>query len=154
MPSDVVGMGPLKHELVDPKSSCASCGQRGTVGVTVLHSEPEEVHRYCEACWPAARARFEEENEARTLAWMKATMRAGPYDQPSKPPGTSAGSRSWHDVDVFIHRYVLQADGTPGIGQDDLAALARDIRADEAKMNGPMPERIAAFVRKYWRAAT
>jgi hypothetical protein len=154
MSFDTVRLGPLAHEPLDPGAQCDGCGTTGTVAVTVLHSTPEQVWRYCEACWPAARDRWETEREEETLDWMRKTMRAGPFDRGAKPPGSSVGSRSWHDVGIFIERYLFRPDGSPAAELNDLASIAREIRTDAPKMHGPMPAKIAAFVEKYSRAAT
>jgi hypothetical protein len=149
MPIDVLRLGPLAYEPLEPGARCDSCGGTGTVSVTVVHTSPEEVRRYCEACWPAARERWEVAQEERTLDWMKRSMRAGPFVQPDKPPARSSGSRSWHDVGLFIERYLLRSDGSPGVPLTDIAQAANEFRRNAPKMNGPMPERIAAFVNKY-----
>ena len=146
---DVVCLGPLSFEPLDPGARCDACGTTGTVAVTVLHSTPEQVRRYCDDCWPEARERWETEREEETIAWMRRAMRAGPFDQPAKPASTSTGSRSWHDVGLFIDRYLLRPDGSPAAGPDDLAREADEIRADASSMHGPMPATIAAFVEKY-----
>lgn len=149
MSFDIVRLGPLAHEPLEPNAQCDSCGATGTVAVTVLHTSPEEVRRYCETCWPAARERWEQAGEDQTIDWMKRGMRAGPFSMPEKPPARSGGSSSWHDVDLYIQRYLLRSDGSPGIPLTDLAQQANEIRKHAPKMNGPMPERIAAFVSKY-----
>ena len=151
---DEVQLGPLLFEPLDPDACCDECGATGTVAVTVLHSTPEQVRRYCEDCWPAARERWEKEQEEQTLAWFRQGMRAGPFERPAKPPKRSAGSRSWNDIGLFIERYLLRSDGSPATELENLASTAKDIRVNESKMHGPMPAKIAAFVEKYSHAAT
>ncbi len=151
---DTVNLGPLTHEPLDEGAHCATCGRLGTVAVTVLHSQPEQVERFCEPCWPAARERFETKIENDTIEWMRASMRAGPFNRPAKPPGSSAGSRSWHDVNLFIDRYVFGPDGISAVGADELAQMARKIREDAPRMYGAMPRKIAAFLEQYGPPAT
>lgn len=141
-------LGPLTIEPLDPSGVCDACGVTGTVAVTVLHTSPETVRRYCEPCWPAARQAFEEEREDRMMQFMRQGLRAGPFRQPEKPPASSAASRSWYDVNLFIEQYLLPADGGPGADAGTLASMARDLVRDAPKMNGPMPANIADFVAK------
>jgi hypothetical protein len=146
-------MGPLPFNPLDPGARCDECGATGTVAVTVVNTTPEQVRRYCEACWPAARERWEAEQQEESVAWFRKGMQAGPYDHPAKPPTRIAESRSWHDVGLFIERHLFRPDGSPGVTTAELADVARDIVRDVPKMNGPMPEKIAAFAAKYARAA-
>lgn len=108
-------LGPLSFESPDVDERSDWCGTTGTVAVTVLHSTPEQVRRFCEDCRPAERESWESEREEESTAWFRQNMRAGPYDRSAKPPKSRSGSRSWHDdrmhrpmppkIAAFVERY-------------------------------------------------
>src|ERR1035437_1152915 len=146
-----VRLCPLTIEPLDPNGVCDACGVTGTVAVTVVHTSPETIRRYCESCWPAARQAFEDEREERMMQGMRQGLRAGPFRQPEKPPASSGASRSWNKENFLIDQNFLPVAGGPAPDAGTLAAMARDLVRDAPKMNGPMPANIADFVAKYSR---
>src|SRR5438105_332835 len=119
----------------DPSAQCDRCGTRGTVARAVCHTEPPLVLRYCSSCWPAA----QEELEARQRDELKQ----------SAPAAWSSASRSWYDARRFLALIEQPVKGGPAPTSADLAAIAADIRAMAAEMDGPIPPDVEDFITKH-----
>jgi hypothetical protein len=114
----------------DPTANCDRCGARGTVARAVSHTDPPLVLRYCSPCWPTAQ---EELEATQSVAW-------------------STTSRSWFDARRFLALIALPMKGGPAPTSSHLAAIAADIRAKAAEMDGPIPQDIEDFLGGYGRA--
>src|SRR5688572_18519770 len=85
--------------LREPDATCEACNARGTVGRAVRFGEAGEMlelHRFCAACWPEERARYEarwrEESRLASDAWLR-----DPEHAPRPPSlGSSFESATWH----------------------------------------------------------
>src|SRR5690349_13144860 len=83
----------------EPDATCEQCGARGTVGQAVRFGEAGEVlelHRFCAACWPEERARYDarwrEADRVAAEAWMR-----DPDRVPAPPSlGSAFESATWH----------------------------------------------------------
>lgn len=120
----------------DPSAQCDRCGTRGTVARAVCHTEPPLVLRYCSSCWPAA----QEELEARQRDELASA---------SAPPAWSSASRSWYDIRRFLALIEQPVNGGRAPTSADLAAIAADIRAKAAEMDGPIPPDVEDFITKH-----
>ena len=149
MGRDVINFGPLSIEPLNPDAECVICGARGTVAVTVLHTTPEQVRRFCVVCWPETRRVWEAERMDEARAWVIGGRSEVLFTELPKPPSGSTASRSWHDVVLYIDLFLLQPDGSPSVSLDELARAAKAIRAIESSLQEPMPAKIASFVAKY-----
>lgn len=142
----------------DPTARCDRCGSRGTIARAVRHSDPPLVLRYCSPCWPAA----QEELEARQLDELKQSQEAqrasfevrgrhasGASASPSAPAAWSSASRSWYDTCRFLALIGQPVKGGPAPTSSDLAAIAADIRAQAAEMDGPIPLDVEDFLSRH-----
>jgi hypothetical protein len=154
--ANVVGMHGTGLPPREPDAACEACGARGTVGRAVRYGErrePLEVHRFCAACWPEERARYDarwgEQDRLAAEAWMRAP------DATSAPPsmGSAFESATWHTtLDLVTElwgelRRHERGDGPPEA--EGLARLAAEIVARAAEMEGPMPLAVEAFVERF-----
>jgi len=142
----------------DPAARCDQCGTLGTIARAVRHTAPQLVLRYCSRCWPA----WQEEHEARQREehkqWQQAdrawAMRAhnpqgAPASQPLPPPAWTCSSRSWYDAQRFLALITQPVKGGPAPTPDILAAIALEIRAKAAEMDGPMPPEVKDFLARH-----
>jgi hypothetical protein len=142
----------------DPAARCDRCGSRGTVARAVRHTDPPLVFRYCSPCWPAAQEELEARQREELKQWQEAqrasfevhdryTSRASA--SPSAPAAWSSASRSWYDTRRFLALIAQPVKGGPTPTSSDLAAIAVDIRAKAAEMDGPIPPDVEDFLAKY-----
>ncbi len=142
----------------DPAARCDRCGSRGTVARAVRHTDPPLVLRYCSPCWPAAQEKLEARQGEELKQWQEAqrasfevhdryTSRASA--SPSAPAAWSSASRSWYDTRRFLALIAQPVKGGPAPTSSDLAAIAVDIRAKAAEMDGPIPPDVEDFLAKY-----
>ena len=138
----------------DPTAICDRCGARGTVARAVRHTDPALVLRYCSPCWPAAQEELEARQNEELKHWRE-TRRAsfemqnharGASAPPPPPAAWSSSSRSLFDARRFLALIALPAKGGPAPTSSDLAAIAADIRAKAAEMDGPIPQDIEDFL--------
>jgi hypothetical protein len=108
----------------DPTANCDRCGARGTVARAVRHTDPPLVLRYCSPCWPAAQSELEARQGA---AW-------------------STNSRTWFDARRFLALIAVPTKRGPAPTSSIFAAIAADIRAKAAEMDGPIPKDIEDFL--------
>jgi hypothetical protein len=141
----------------DPTAQCDRCGRRGTVARAVRHSEPPLILRYCSSCWPAAQEELEARQRDELKQWKQVQKAAAARERStrealvsSSPPAAwSSSSRSWHDASRFLALIAQQAKGSRAPTSTDLAAIAKDIRAKSAEMDGPIPPDIQDFLDRY-----
>ena len=138
----------------DPTANCDRCGARGTVARAVRHTAPPLVLRYCGPCWPAAQEELEARQSEELKHWREAqrasfdVRKHTPGAPASEPPPAawSSASRSWFDTRRFLALIALPTKGGPAPTSSDLAAIAADIRAKAAEMDGPIPQDIEDFL--------
>jgi hypothetical protein len=138
----------------DPVASCDRCGTRGTVARSVRHTDPPLVLRYCGQCWPAAQEELEQRQREEHVQWQKAERAWSevrghdPQGAPPPPPAWSNASRSWYDTRRFLAVIAQLPIGDPTTAAH-LAAIASEIRAQAAEMDGPVPADIAEFLARH-----
>jgi hypothetical protein len=142
----------------DPTACCDRCGSRGTVARAVRHSDPPLVLRYCSRCWPAAQEELEARQREEHRKWRESRRASfdvrdqyggGASTSLSPPPAWSSASRSWHDTRRFLAQIAQPMKGGPAPTSTDLAAIAADIRAKAAEMDGPVPRDIEDFLARH-----
>jgi hypothetical protein len=113
------------------------------------------VLHYCGQCWPGAQEELEQRQHDEHAQWQKA-QRAwsdvrghDPEEAPPPPPAWSNASRSWHDVRRFLALITQQPIGGDPATAAHLAAIASEIRAQAAEMDGPAPPDIAEFLARH-----
>jgi hypothetical protein len=113
------------------------------------------VLRYCGECWPAAQEQLEQRQHEEHAQWQKA-QRAwsevrghDPQEAPPRPPAWSNASRSWHDTRRFLGLIEQPPEGGASATPAILAAIAAEIRAQSAEMDGPIPPDIADFLARH-----
>jgi hypothetical protein len=114
----------------DPDAPCERCGARGTVARATRDGAPTEIHRYCGACWPAARVELEA----------------------ARPGGWFMASRTWYDAERYLERLAAM-DPLSAPNAAWFAALASYIVEMAPDIEGPMPASIAAFVAQHGASA-
>lgn len=142
----------------DPSAQCDRCGTRGTVARAVRHTEPPLVLRYCSSCWPAAQEELEARQRDELKQWRDAQRASrevhnrrasGAAASPSDLPAWTIASRSWYDVRGFLALIEQTMKGGPAPTSADLAAIAADIGATAAEMDGPIPPDVEDFIAKH-----
>lgn len=139
----------------DPAARCDRCGSRRTVARAVRHTDPPLVLRYCSPCWPAAQEELEARQRDELKQWQEAQRASFQvHDRytswasasPSAPAAWSSASRSWYDTRRFLALIAHPVKGGPAPTSSDLAAIAADIRAKAAEMDGPIPPDVEGFL--------
>ncbi len=142
----------------EPDATCEACGTRGTVGRAVRFGEDgeaSEVHRFCAACWPEQRARYDarwrEQDRVAGEAWMRAP------DRVPAPPSKSTAfeSATWHTtlelVQGLLRDIRRHERGDLPPGEEALARIAAAIAERAGELEGPMPLEIEMFLERFGR---
>ena len=128
--------GPDHFTARDPNAHCLTCGVRGTIALFEHDAPPHTIERYCDACWLARRDALE-------------------------AAGIHGGWEvlSWRYVEEFLDIVeqglaANRARGEHTPAQDaalpaQLKQIAAEILQTASDYDGPMPDRIAAFVRHH-----
>jgi hypothetical protein len=139
----------------DPVARCDRCGIQGTLARAIRHTDPPLVLRYCGQCWPPAQEELEQRQREEHVQWQKAErvwseLRGrDPQGAPPPPPAWSNASRSWYDTRRFLALITQQPIGGDPTTAAHLAAIATEIRAGAAGMDGPIPPDIEDFLAQH-----
>jgi hypothetical protein len=142
----------------DPVARCDRCGSRGTIARAMRHTDPPLVFRYCSPCWPTAQEELEARQREELKQWQESQKASFEVHDRyasrgsallSAPAAWSSASRSWHDTRRFLALIAQPVKGGAAPTPSDLAAIAADIRAKAAEMDGPIPRDIEDFLSSY-----
>lgn len=142
--------------LTDPHATCATCGVLGTIGRIVRmdeHSVVLDVQRYCRACWPVQRDRFNarqfEDLRARHDAFVR-----NPDAEPTPGFGYELAGASWHGVLELIRDMQAATRGAPRLDPAQLAVMCDGWPDLERELGEPMPPEARAFYDAYHSRAS
>lgn len=169
--ADTVGLARTGLPLVEPEQSCEACGAAGTVGRVVINSRDrtrQEIHRFCERCWPEECARYEarwKNRRAQTASELFATDAEAASETSStgslfdlNPMNVGMGfeSATWHAAADAIEKLegllqMVRAGRVPTEAQliDMAVATARDIEAQMDSRVGKMPNIVGQFLLEF-----
>lgn len=169
-----VGLAFTGLPLVEPEQTCEACGAAGTVGRVVINSRDrtrQEIHRFCERCWPEEAARYEarwKDRRATTANELFATeheAREAPttgslFEQNPMNVGMGFESATWHAAADAVEKLeeLLQMVRSGRVPTEaDLIemalATARDIEAQMDTRVGKMPFSVAQFLIEFGSAS-
>ena len=153
--SETREFGGTEPPLRDTLAHCEACGTRGTVGLAVRFddaNEPFEVHRFCATCWPEQSARY----QARWAEEVRVAMEARRADATVTLPPTSTmfGAATWHGTQAFVRDLEQRMQPSPLPAREDLERIAAELARLAPTLDGPMPDEVAAFIRRYRATAS
>ncbi|MBL8998805.1 MAG: hypothetical protein JNL44_15940 [Gemmatimonadetes bacterium] len=135
----------------EPEQRCEACGAQGTVGRAVRFEEDgeaKELHRFCRACWPEERARYQarwdEEDRLATEAFFRSGVTGG-----HASPSRAFEAATWHGVLDVLHEIQRQMAPHQPPSPESLQALARSWEALAKEIEDPMPLELEWFVRAH-----
>lgn len=133
--------------LSDPQATCAACGVLGTIGRIVRmdeHSAVLDVQRFCRACWPTQRARFQAQNADNMRARLDA-FRQNPDVELGPGDGYEIAGASWHGVLELIRDMEAAMRGPVRLAPAQLAVMCDGWPDLEREFGEPMPPEARAF---------
>ncbi|MEO7997309.1 MAG: hypothetical protein ABI852_07685 [Gemmatimonadaceae bacterium] len=168
--SATVCFGGTGLPLVEPDQTCEACGTLGTVGrvvLTVRGRTEQEIHRFCESCWPEESARYDARWKHHHLNMLDELFEVDSdavgeqtgnrsRDQDALMVGIGFESATWHGTAEYVERFVellqmVRSGSVPTLAElmEAGVEMAHEIESSMGERVGKMPFRVMHFLQEF-----